>query len=276
VAALGSYIPRARLRGAQPAAALKAGDEQQAFARLRSPMPGVILLATGAALTALPPIAGLPIAGYAAIALLLIGTLLLLPRIAASALARVPRPRAFAGALAIDQLRGAGGQAGVSLATIVASVSLMVSMAIMVASFRQSLDDWLVRVLPADVYVRAGPSGDSAYLSPREQRALAAIPGVAAIAFLRVQSLVLDPAQPRVSLLARDMPRDDPGSALPLVGETHPSPKRGPAAGVDQRIGGRSDRLDARHARAAADRGQSGPFTVAGLWRDYARQQGPS
>ena len=33
-------------------------------------------------------------------------------------------------------------------------------MAIMVASFRDSLDAWLERVLPADVYLRAGERGE--------------------------------------------------------------------------------------------------------------------
>ncbi len=150
-----------------PAAALKAGDDQTAFTRLRHPLPGLALFALGAMAAWLPPVAGLPIFGYLAIALLLLGTLLLLPRLAAYALARVPAPSAFPAALALDQLRGTPGQASVSLATIVASVSLMVSMAIMVASFRQSLDDWLLRVLPADVYLRAGSTGDSAYFSLR-------------------------------------------------------------------------------------------------------------
>jgi putative ABC transport system permease protein len=211
VAMLGSFVPAREAARAMPAAALKAGDEQQAFVRLRNPAPGLGLLASGLAFTLLPPVAGLPLFGYAAIALLLIGTLLLLPRLAAAVLAVVPAPRTVPGALALDQLRGAPGQATISLATIVASVSLMVSMAIMVASFRQSLDDWLVRVLPADAYVRAGAAGDSAFFAVDDQRQLAALPGVARVAFLRVQSVFLDPAQPRVTLLARDLPSDDPG-----------------------------------------------------------------
>ena len=124
-----------------------------------------------------------------------------------------------------------------SLATIVASVSLMVSMAIMVASFRQSLDDWLVRVLPADLYLRAASAGDTAFLTPGEQRAIAAVPGVARIAFLRVQNVILDPARPRVALLARDLPSDDPGAALPLVGDTY-APRAGdpPPAWVSEAL----------------------------------------
>src|SRR4030095_11655903 len=146
----------------------------------------------------------LPLAGYVAIGLLLFGTLLLMPRFAMFLLARLPVPRSVPAALAFDQWRGAPGQAPVSLATIVASVSLMVSMAIMVASFRHSLDDWLVRILPADLYVRAG-AGDSTYFSADDQRQFTGLRGVQRVDFLRVQYLLLDPAQPRIVLLARDL-----------------------------------------------------------------------
>ena len=274
VAMAGSLAPAREAARAAPAAALKAGDEQQAFARLRSPLPGLALLVTGAAATLLPPVGGLPLAGYGAIALMLIGTLLLLPRLAALVLARAPAPRTFAPALAFDQLRGAPGQASVSLATIVASVSLMVSMAIMVASFRQSLDDWLSALLPADVYVRAGPAGDSAYFDENDQRALAVVPGVARIAFLRTQAIVLDPALPRVSLLARDLPGDDPGQALPLVGDAPPR-----RAGDPPPVWVTEAMVDLHGMRAGTQvmlplAGQRHAFVVAGVWRDYARQQG--
>ena len=80
-----------------------------------------------------------------------------------------------------------------SLAAIVAAVSLMVSMAIMVASFRISLDAWLERVLPADLYVRAGAAGDTAYLGADDQARLAGLPGVRRAEFQREQQLLLDP-----------------------------------------------------------------------------------
>jgi putative ABC transport system permease protein len=274
VAMLGSLVPAREAARATPAAALKAGDEQQAFARLRNPTLGLGLLVAGIASTLLPPVAGLPLFGYLAIAMLLIGTLLLLPRLAAFILAVVPVPRSVPGALALDQLRGAPGQATVSLATIVASVSLMVSMAIMVASFRQSLDDWLVRILPADVYVRAGTAGDSAFFSADDQRRLAALDGVARVSFLRVQSVFLDPAQPRVTVLARDLPPDDPGRMLPLIGDTvalrtgDPPPVWASEAVADLY----GVRPGAQLKLPLA--GEARTFMVAGVWRDYARQQG--
>jgi recombination protein RecR len=78
----------------------------------------------------------------------------------------------------IAQLRAASAQAGIGLAAVVAAVGLMVAMAIMVASFRDSLDAWLHRMLPADVYLRAGAAGDSAFLDESMQHAVARLPGV--------------------------------------------------------------------------------------------------
>jgi putative ABC transport system permease protein len=183
-------------------------------------------------------------------------------------------PRAVPAQLALLQLRGAPGQISVSLAAIVASVSLMVSMAIMVASFRQSLDDWVVRVLPADLYFRAAAVGDSAFLSPEDQARVAALPGIARIEFLTEEQLLLDPARPRVVLLARPVDPANPGARLPLVGEPLVPPAGAPPpvwiseAVVDVYGFAPGQVVTLPLAGAAV------PFTVAGVWRDYGRTQG--
>ena len=157
VALLGSLAAGARCADGAPAPALKAGDEESTFAgaRARVARPRDRRARRRLLAFALPPVGGLPLFGYVAIACLLIGTLLLMPWLASrcsrGCRCRGARPRGA----------GAGAAAGaprdrstVSLATIVASVSLVVSMAIMVTSFRSSLDAWLGHVLPADLYFR--------------------------------------------------------------------------------------------------------------------------
>jgi len=274
VAMLASLAPALEAAHAAPSAALKAGDEQTAFHPLQRAWPGASLLAAGAFAALLPPVAGLPVPGYLAIASLVFGTLLLMPRAATFLLAHVPTPRSVPAALALDQLRGAPGQASVSLATIVASVSLMVSMAIMVASFRQSLDDWLVRVLPADLYVRSGAAGDSAYFSAEEQRKFAGVPHVRRVDFLRAQSLLLDPGLPRVVLLARDLPATDPARALPLVAEAPAAISSDPPpVWVSEAVADLYGFVPGQHITLPLA-GRAIAFTVAGVWRDYARQQG--
>ncbi len=271
-AVLGSLAPALEAAGAGLAPALKAGDEERALARLQPAWPGLAVLLAGAALTQAGPVRGLPLFGYGAIALLLIGTVMLMPRIAVLGfrVARLLGP--VSARIGLAQLRGAPEQAGVSLAAIVASVSLMVSMAIMVASFRQSLDEWLERMLPADLYLRAGPGSDTAFLSLADQRTIAALPGARRVEFLRSQRLIVAPDRPPLTLLARAVEAE--GRVPPLLGAAHAlKPGDPPAAWVSEvasdlygwRPGAVIELpLGGRHAR----------FTVAGIWRDYARQQG--
>ena len=272
-AALGSFVPALEMARTEPAAALKAGDQERALARLSTVWPGTLMIAAGALATLLPPVAELPLFGYLAIALLLVGTLLLLPRVARLAFAALPAPRHAPARLAFAQLRGSPGQAAVSLATIVASVSLMVSMAIMVSSFRQSLDTWLTGILPADLYLRAG-GGDTVYLGPEEQARIGALPGVRRVDFLREQQLLLDAGRPRVILLARSVDAVRAAGLLPLVGAAvTPAPGAPPPAWVNEAA---ADLY--RFAPGDVIRlplaGRTEPFTVAGVFRDYSRQQG--
>src|SRR5438445_2865581 len=184
VAAAGALLPALDAARQAPAQALKAGDEQRLFARLSSPWPGLAFILAGAALAQLGPVGGLPIYGYAAIGCLLVGSIALMPRLSQAVFDALPLPSSPGLALALAQLRGAPGQAAVSLAAIVASFSLMAAMAIMVASFRQSVDDWLNTVLPAELYFRTSHAGDTGYLEPgfeERVRALPQVPGAAGI-----------------------------------------------------------------------------------------------
>jgi putative ABC transport system permease protein len=253
---------------------LKAGDEQRSLERLRTPWPGLALWSLGFAASLLPPVRGLPVFGYVAIACLLVGTIMLMPRVAHALLRFAPRPRAVPAALALDQLRGAPGQASVSLAAVVASVSLMVSMAIMVASFRQSVDDWLERVLPADLYVRASMSTDTAYLSPSDVERLAAVPGVRRIEPLRSQQILLDADRASVALLAKPVDATDPTKQLPIVGAfVVPRPGDPPPAWVTEPMVDLYGYAPGQRVELPIA-GRMVPFLVAGVWRDYARQQG--
>src|ERR671928_1123081 len=82
--------------------------------------------------------------------------------------------------------------------------SLMAAMAIMVSSFRQSVDDWLTTVLPADVYFRTTHAGDTGVLELAFVARVRALPQVARIDFLRSGRVILDPARPPLVLIARD------------------------------------------------------------------------
>ncbi|HTS24032.1 MAG TPA: FtsX-like permease family protein [Casimicrobiaceae bacterium] len=273
-ALLGSLVPAIEAARAAPAQALKPGDEERAFSRLRPIWPGIAAIAAGGAVALLPPIAELPLFGYLAIALLLAGTLLLMPVMSAWTFAAAPAPLAPAPRLALLQLRGAPGQAAVSLAAIVASMSLMISMAIMVVSFRDALDAWLEHVLPADLYVRASAGGDTGYLSQGDQARIAALPGVRRAEFLREQQLLLEPSRPRIFLLARSLDESAPQERLPLV--TAPQTLPAGAAPPIWANEAMADLYGFTPGKTVTLPIAEKPreFTVAGIWRDYARPQG--
>ena len=274
VAAAGSLAVALEAARAAPAQALKAGDEQQAFARLRPAWPGIVLIGLGALCTMAGPVGGVPLFGYIAIALMLVGTLALMPRLATTVFGLLPRPRGAGARLALAQLQGAPGQAAVSLVAIVASFSLMVAMAIMVASFRVSLDSWLDQVLPADLYLRTGLGADTSYLSPQDEAHIAGLPGVRRAEFLRMQQLQLAPDRPRVTLLARSLPRDDPARQLPLVGDgLSPQPGAPPPLWASEAMVDLYGYAVGKVVELPLA-GKLRRFTVAGIWRDYARQHG--
>ena len=265
----GSALPAREAARAAPAAALKAGDADVATAHAR--WRGWALMALGAALTALPPVAGLPIFGYLAIAAIIVGGILAMPQVAHRVLVVLPVSHRVPVRLALDYLRASPGRVAAMLAAMVASVSLMVAMAIMVASFRQSLDDWLTVMLPADLYARG--ASESVAFDAADRAALARVPGVARVEFMRATSIVLDPAAPRVTLLARDIDPRDPGARLALVESAAASATDAPPAWISEAV------ADAKKARPG-DRmtvpigGRDVAFTVAGIWRGYVRQQG--
>ena len=267
ISVLGALLP-ARDAARTPAAqALKAGDEQAMFARAASPLPGLVLLGVGALLAFLPPVNGLPLFGYASIACLLIGAISLMPRISRALFDLLPLPSNPGFALALAQLRAAPGQAAVSLAAIVASFSLMAAMAIMVSSFRQSVDDWLATVLPAEVYFRTTHAGDTGFLEPAFVERVRSIPGIARVDMLRSGRVILDPKRPPLVLIARDRAV----LTFPVV-EKLPSVPPHPVwvSEAVKDLYGLGPGMKAELPLL----GKTYSFTVAGVFRDYARQHG--
>lgn len=291
VALLGGLAPAMNAARARPAVALKAGTDETALRPLARPWPGLVCLALAGAMAFAPPLFELPLFGYLSIALLLVGAIALMPRLSGMAFrtlaggkrataAGTAATRGPVVALALTRLANASGQAGIALGGVLASFSLMVAMAIMVASFRTSVDEWVLRILPADVYARSTTSGSlGGGLSPSEQDALRKMPGVARLEFMRVRSVSLAPDRPNIAILARDIAPDDPGSAMILVNEA--ATAHGAAAlGGAGRAAWVSEAMADLYALRPGDTlrlplgGQLRAFRVAGIWRDYARAAG--
>ena len=279
VAVLGCLAPAYEAARAAPAVALKSGNDEAALARLARIWPSLVCLALAGMLAFAPPLFELPIAGYLAIGLLLMGGIGMMPRLAATVFTlanRLYMRRARQHpvlALTLARLANASGQAGIALGGVLSSFALMVAMAIMVSSFRVSVDDWLVRLLPADLYVRVKNAGTAGGLSSAEQAALSALPGAGRVEFLRARPLSLDPARPDVTLVAREIDLADPGRAMILQGASLPVPAGARAAWVSEAM------LDLYGVKVGASfelplNGRMQAFFVAGAVKDYLNQSG--
>ncbi len=273
VASAGAWAPAREAARRPPARALKSGDAEPSLARLRGVVPGLALLASGAALAFLPAIGGIPVFGYLAVAALLFGGVLLVPRVTTALLARAPRTGRIALDAGLEQLRGGVGQVTVGLAAVIVSFSLMVAMAIMVFSFRESFERWLGGVLPADVQLRVAQGSDTGFLEPAEQQALATLPGIARVEYRRLAPLLLDPERPAVTVIARDFVPGQGPDVLPLV-------RTAPTAGATPPPIWISEALEDLYGWAPGREvllpfgGQRHSFRVAGVFRDYGRSTG--
>ena len=274
VACLGAWIPALEASRRAPALALKAGDVEPMLTHLPTTVPALALIGSGAIIAWLPPVRGVPVPGYLAIAALLSGSLLLVPALMHAFTAALPRTGRVELDSAVAQLQGAAGLATVSLASIIVSFSLMVAMAIMVHSFRESFDVWLVKLLPADLQLRTGVGSDTGAISIDEQNRIAALAGVSRSEFRRVRQLWLRPDREPVTLIARDITLSSAADALPLVrAAATPIPAAAQPAWISESVqdlyGYRAgDRIEVPLA------GRAAPFFVAGVWRDYAHPGG--
>jgi putative ABC transport system permease protein len=231
---------------------------------------GLALL--GVPLLLAPPVGGLPLAGYAAIAAWLAAAVLAVGPLCRALLSRVRPPRSPLADLALAQVRHLPGHLAASVAGIVVSASLCVAMAIMVFSFRVSLEQWLGGVVGADLYLRTASGGDTGFLTLAQQRAIAALPEVRAAEALRYDRLVLDARAEPLTLVARPVtPRILAGfQADP---KTLPQPADVPWVWISEAA------RDLQHWKPG-DRlvlpiaGRATPARVAGVIRDYARTWG--
>jgi putative ABC transport system permease protein len=274
IAAAGAWLPARSAARQAPARALKGGDEAPAAVVGKSWIAGLVLLTGGTILAWLPPIRGLPFFGYAAIGALLLGAVLLVPRLTVWLLRIAPRANRVVPDTALAQLRDNIALSTLSLASVIVSFSLMVAMAIMVYSFRVSFEDWLGKLLPADLQLREALGNDTAYWTREDQQAAAAVPGIARAEFRRTRTLLLDPLRPPVTLIVRGSSARQVSDELPLVKSFRgPLPDDAPPAWISEAVadlyglapGARIDLPLGERVRH---------FTVAGIWRDYARAFG--
>ncbi|MGD2082466.1 MAG: FtsX-like permease family protein [Chromatiales bacterium] len=240
---------------------------------------GVAALAAGGALLWAPGRS--LIVGLAALFMIIVGFALLVPALTLVITRAVtPLLGLAAGSLGRMAARGIGAglsRTGLAVAALTVAVSASVGVAIMIHSFRGAVQDWLSQTLRSDIYVSA-PGGGSHRMSP----ALApAVPGILA-GLPQVEELStgrrvrVDGPRGPVDLLAIDMasgslrgfrfigtPADDVWEAF----------RDGEAILASEPYAWRNRIAVGDRVRLRTVRGPRS-FRVAGVFRDYASDQG--
>jgi putative ABC transport system permease protein len=258
----------------------------------------IVLAFTSLALALMPAVGGLPIAAYLSIAFLLFAGLALTPALVNQCFSLLARVLLRAGTragtrassrasspnltLATWRLAQAPASAAGLIAGVVAALALTVAMVVMVASFRDSVTQWLDQVLPADLYASLSRSDLNHALTrdPNVLQAIAAVPGVARVEFTLQQQILFRPERPEVTLIARPVPVGQAAQVLPLTGnvvtQTAGAQTLLPEVYVSEAMTDLYDWNPGEIHRLPVTGVAGGDLSVwvAGVFRDYGRQHG--
>jgi putative ABC transport system permease protein len=203
--------------------------------RLPSQLASALCFAGALGLARLPPVNGLPVFGFIAALAIVFGLAFLVPSVL-FLLGRYGRRAArllgIESQLAHANLTGAIPRLSVSVAALAVSLAMLVAIAVMIGSFRETVIYWVNQTLQADLYVstaRRSSLDAQATISPALEAAIRTDPDVAAVD--RFRSVTL-PYRERLivagagdfevllshSTLAFKAPRDGPRAMREAIG----------------------------------------------------------
>ena len=192
---LAAFVPAQEAAGVPPTAAIRGSDQVEARTRPSRARLGIAgsLLGLAAWLSTRGPINGLPLLGYASAVAVIFGASLLVPAVLTFVVARLVaiarRLLRVEDWLAVTNLSAAVPRLSISVAALAVSLSMMVAIAIMIGSFRETVVYWIEQTLQADLFIspvsRRQP-GAADTLSPELVELVSRHPDVEAVDRFRV------------------------------------------------------------------------------------------
>jgi len=284
LALLSAVVPALEAAGTPPALAMRsAGYERRpkGMAR-RLAVIGALLWALAYACTFMPALDDIPIFGYASGLLIIFGGSLFAP-LAIGALSRggvrLLSGRSVAGRLAAANLGAAPVRNSVAVAALMIAIAMMVSIAILIGSFRTTVIAWADDTLKADIFVRPLGLQDASFdphFSPGVAKTIAKLPGVAAVDTFRGISI---PFRGRITTLgATDFTSLAERNKLRFIGTADTQALARTLPGTTQVLISDPFATKFHLGRGAAFRldTPAGPttFTVAAIYNDYSSDGG--
>jgi putative ABC transport system permease protein len=159
---IAAAVPALEASRVPPTAAMRGHDtlEMRTHLRPSALLLPIVFLAVAYGLAQLPPIGRRPAFAYAAAFALVIGAALLVPAImfglASISRAILRRRLGVEGLLAHANLTSAIPRLSISVAALAVSLSMMVAIAVMIGSFRDTVIYWVGQTLRADLFIGPG------------------------------------------------------------------------------------------------------------------------
>ncbi len=213
VAVAAAMVPIREALGTVPREVLHVGwvERQRHLRAGRLALIGMGWVALAWALSHAGPVAGIPLFGYGAALCLVLGGAFVTP-LASMAVGRLVRSLATrAGAaeirVASGTLAATPGRTAVAAGALMTALAMMVSIVVMVGSFRETVERWIGTTITADLYISPASRpavGPSAYFAdPGIVAQIAAVSGVTAVDPYR--QVPIDYRGHRILLSARDL-----------------------------------------------------------------------
>ena len=238
LALLAAAAPAVEAAGVSPLRAVRGGteDSRETPVQWRWTATGAMCLAASWASSQAGPVGGLPVFGFLAAVFIVFGLAALVPALL-TGMAYLTRGSALRwlgieGRLAYANLTGAIGRLSVSVAALAVSLAMLVAIAVMIGSFRETVIYWVAQTLRADLYVATARRSNldaQATISTTLEQAIAGDPDVDGVDRFRALSvtfrdrlIVLGSGDFKVLLdhgaLVFKAPADGPGALASAIG----------------------------------------------------------
>jgi putative ABC transport system permease protein len=289
VGLLAAYFPAKAATARHPAEQLRAGSIERVVRPVVHYRIALVFSLASFVLAFMPAMNDLPLAAYASIACLLFAGLALIPWLVQHCFSSLAhglsgwQKQSSSLIFAIWRLAQAPASSAGLIAGVVAALALTVAMVVMVASFRDSMTQWLDQVLPADLYANFKQLnlGDEFLKNPDLLNTLEKVPGIDRYELNLQRKILFQSDRPEVTLIARPIQQGRSAPTLPLIGPIYPLSALSdqsalPVVYVSEAM---VDLYDWRPGTiqilpAFNERQGSQKVWVAGIFRDYGRQHG--
>jgi putative ABC transport system permease protein len=278
LSALQPALEAARVR---PTAMIRPGLQQRVVhPRMLAGMAALCFIAA-ALISRLPPIGGIAVAGYVAVLCVVAGFSLLAPAIVRTTarLASAPLERTFGivGRLAAASLPASLRRTSVASAALSLATGMMVAVALMVGSFRETVRIWVDQTVSSDLWLRPSKglkNASVALFPPEVADALRHVPFIAAIDRARGMDILYGDTMITIGsgdfdVAARygDLPMIAPRSSADALRDA----VRRNGVLVSESF---SLKFDKGVGDTVSMPGQKAAFPITGVYRDYSNDRG--